>query len=46
MKEDRFWKGDVKNDKHMDFNEAFRPMYLLIFLTLIKIIMFKGMIDT
>ena len=46
MKEDRFWKGDVNNDKHMDFNEAFRPMYLLITLSFIKIIFFKGIIDT
>jgi len=45
MKELRFWKGDIPHDKHMDFYEAFRPMYVLMFLSFIKLILFKGQFD-
>ena len=46
MKEFRFWKGDDNGkDSNMDFNEAFRPMYILIALSFVKLVLFRGQFD-
>lgn len=46
MKELYSWKGDDNGkDKHMDFNEAFRPMFILIGLSFVKLILFKNTSD-